>query len=228
MLGLAGPRAHEVLSSLLDPPAPVEALAPGGWGALFSVTLQGLPCRIFEDARWPVPFYHLSIPSMALGQLLRILDEGCRQEGGRAAGGLATRLARIEAGIPYQGEDLDDRTIPLEAGLEDALSEDKGCYPGQEVIARIINLGHPTRWLRRLSLDGEHCVATDAPLTINEREAGRVTSSVSWPGLGRTEALGYLKWSDREAAEVQIRLGETNQKYAARVRPLKGDWDNES
>ena len=220
-LGLAGPRAHEMLARLLDPPAPSEALAPGGWGGLFSVTLGGLPCRIFEDARWPFAYYHLCIPPMALEQVARLLDEACGREGGRAAGELAARLARIEAGIPRQGQDLDDRTIPLEAEMRDALSEDKGCYPGQEVIARITNLGHPARLLRRLSLEGEHAIPAEAKLTVEGREAGCVTSSATWPGLGRTEALGYLKWADREAQAAEINLAPGDRRVPARVGPLK-------
>ena len=63
---------------------------------------------------------------------------------------------RILAGTPRWGYELDDRVLPAEAGLEErAISFTKGCYPGQEPVARLHHRGHPNRTLRVLAVDGE-------------------------------------------------------------------------
>ena len=77
--------------------------------------------------------------------------------------------------------------------------------PGQEVIARITNLGHPARVLIRLSFAGEHPIAAGSRLFIDGDDAGQITSSITWPGLERTEALGYVAWAWRNAPGVTIR-----------------------
>lgn len=206
-VGLAGPAAPGVLLSLIDMPMDRAIIEQNRWVGFFTITLDGLPCRVFGDGRWSVPYYHLSIPRMAAAQLLRVLDDAVRLAEGRAAGCMAADLLRIESALPLFGLDADERTIPLEAGLHDAISTDKGCYPGQEIIARIINLGHPARCLSRLSLGEEVDVHAGAALLHEEKELGRVTSAVTWPGLGRTEALGYLNWDQRRLKEVLVSAG---------------------
>ena len=85
--------------------------------------------------------------------------------------------ARIEAGVPRQGFDIDDRTIPQEAALElDAVSFTKGCFVGQELVCRIDTRGHVNRQLRRLrATAGE--LARGAEVTLDGKAVGEVTSS---------------------------------------------------
>ena len=83
--------------------------------------------------------------------------------------------------------------LPAEAGLDErAISFTKGCYPGQEPIARLHYRGHANRSLRVLALDGEHEPATDAELTHEGKAVGRVTSSVRDPEAG-VVALAYVR-----------------------------------
>lgn len=85
--------------------------------------------------------------------------------------------ARIEAGVPRQGADVDERTIPQEAGLErDAVSFTKGCFVGQELVCRIDTRGHVNRYLRRLR--AQHPVAAGQAVLLDGREVGAVTSAV--------------------------------------------------
>lgn len=222
VVGLAGPAAPRVLRELAEQPP--EGLAPdwerGRWAGPLALSLGGLACRAFGDGRWNVPYYHLCFSRADASEMVKVLEEACRREGGQAVGELACELARMEAGIARFGVDTTERTIPLEAGLVGAISFGKGCYPGQEIIARITNLGHPARELVRLSMAGERKVEPGAPVFVGDQEAGAVTSAVTWGGLGRTEALGYLKWEAREAAEIEIRMAAGS--VAARVGPLKG------
>ncbi|MGH3036674.1 MAG: YgfZ/GcvT domain-containing protein [Gaiellaceae bacterium] len=86
---------------------------------------------------------------------------------------------RIRAGTPRFGSEIDDRVLPAEAGLvERAVSLTKGCYPGQEPIARLHHRGHANRGLRVLGIEGEELPEPDAELRLGEKAVGRVTSAV--------------------------------------------------
>jgi folate-binding protein YgfZ len=104
----------------------------------------------------------------------------------------ALEALRIRAGTPRFGREIDDRVLPAEAGLvERAVSLTKGCYPGQEPIARLHYRGHANRGLRVLVVEGEELPEPDAELRLGEKTVGRVTSAV------RTEdgivALAYVR-----------------------------------
>ena len=102
---------------------------------------------------------------------------------------------RIEAGVPRFGQDMDDETIPLEAGLEStAISTTKGCYVGQEVIIRVLHRGHGriARKLAGLRLEGSVAPAPGASVTAHDRDAGIVTSATVSPSLNAAIALAYL------------------------------------
>jgi tRNA-modifying protein YgfZ len=100
-------------------------------------------------------------------------------------------LMRIESGVPRWEREIDDRILPAEAGLDEThVSFSKGCYPGQEPVARLHFRGHPNRGLRVVELDEtpEH----DAPLLHEGREVGRVTSAARRPD-GTVVALAYVR-----------------------------------
>lgn len=99
---------------------------------------------------------------------------------------------RLRAADPAVPSELSTNTIPLEAKLEDAVHENKGCYPGQEVIERIRSMGQVPRQLARLRGQGQPPVAT-AELRSGDQVAGHVTSSAIDPVAGGWVALGYVK-----------------------------------
>ena len=100
---------------------------------------------------------------------------------------------RILARTPRLGRELDDRVMPAEAGLEGrAISFTKGCYPGQEPVARLHYRGHPNRGLRVLAVDGDDPPAYDAELTLDGKSVGRVTSAAPDPAHG-VVALAYVR-----------------------------------
>jgi tRNA-modifying protein YgfZ len=105
------------------------------------------------------------------------------------------QAVRIEAGVPLFGRDMDEDTIPLEAGIESrAISFTKGCYVGQEVIIRVLHRGHGrvARKLVGLTLDGDHAPEGGAVVRSGDREIGHVTSAAMSPALTRPIALAYL------------------------------------
>ena len=106
---------------------------------------------------------------------------------------------RIEAATPRFGREIDDRVLPAEAGLvERAVSFTKGCYPGQEPIARLHYRGQANRRLAVLELDDDHSPAFDAELRRADKVVGRVTSSV--PGL----ALAYVRKEVEAGADLDL------------------------
>jgi len=105
---------------------------------------------------------------------------------------------RIAAGTPRFGRELDDRVLPAEAGLDErAISFDKGCFPGQEPVARQRYRGKVNRRLRVLDVDGD-VPAAETPVAFEGREVGRITSAV--PGL----ALAYVRVEVPDDAVLSI------------------------
>ena len=114
----------------------------------------------------------------------------------------ALEAVRVEAGIPRQGDDIDDTTIPQEAFLErDAVSFTKGCFLGQELVCRIDTRGHVNRSLRGLTVSGE--VAPGAEVHAGEKVVGRVTSVARSPRRG-VIALAMLRREVEPGASVSV------------------------
>jgi tRNA-modifying protein YgfZ len=110
-------------------------------------------------------------------------------------------LLRIRAGTPAWGKEIDDRVLPAEAGLtERAVSFTKGCYPGQEPIARLHYRGHANRGLRVLSLDS--LPAPEAEIVYDGKPVGRITSAAA--GDDGAVALAYVRREVPEDAELAV------------------------
>ena len=145
--------------------------------------------------------FDLFIPNNSLGAVADKLIAAAKQIGGRAVGWQAFETARIEAGIPRFGADMDETNIPLECGIESrAIVYNKGCYIGQEVINRIHSVGHVNRELRglRLANDLKTLPQKHDKLFHAGKEVGYVTSAVKSPTFGNI-ALGYVR---REANQI--------------------------
>ena len=109
-------------------------------------------------------------------------------------GHAAFELLRTEAGLPRYGAELDERTLPPEAGLEArAISYTKGCYLGQEIVERIRSRGHVNRKLVGLTLGAGPLPPRGAKLAKDGKDAGFLTTAIESPTLGRRIALGYLR-----------------------------------
>lgn len=184
LLSLIGPAADSVTGAVLSDVehASVE-LSVNGVGALAVRTDVGvdLLCAA-EDA-----------PQLTAALLAR---------GARTVGEDAAECLRIERGRPRYGIDLDDSVIPEEAGLnERAVSFTKGCYVGQETVARLHWRGRPNRHLRGLRLSEP--TATGAELRLGERVLGRVASTTISPALGPI-ALALLRREVEPGARVDV------------------------
>jgi folate-binding protein YgfZ len=146
--------------------------------------------------------FDLFIPNNSLGAVADKLIAAAKAVGGRAVGWRAFETARIEAGIPRFGADMDETCIPLECGIERrAVTYNKGCYIGQEVINRIHSVGHVNRELRGLQLasDLKTLPTRGDKLFHAGKEVGYVTSSLKSPLFNANIALGYIR---REVNQV--------------------------
>ncbi len=198
LLTVQGPQAQAVVRSLeIFPELPATALG-------FTKTTHNRLGEIYlmHHARLGSSGLDLFVPTPSLGAVADKLIAAAKTVGGRACGWRAFEIARIEAGIPRYGADMDETNLPLEAGLESrAVSYSKGCYIGQEVLNRIHSIGQVTKELRGLRLADD---LTALPLKGDKlfhagKEVGYITSAVKSPILGANLALGYVR---REANQT--------------------------
>ena len=131
--------------------------------------------------------------------------------GAEAVGQDALEVLRIEAGIARYGMDVDETNVVLEAVPDDAVSFTKGCYIGQEIIARIHWRGHIAKKLTGLVFDDEGAPARDDKIrSLDGKEIGRLTSVTFSPRTGgRRVALGYVKYDYlAPGTKVRVQSGE--------------------
>lgn len=193
-ISVVGPRAAEALAKLaLGLSVDAEALTSaeeGRWWTRGSGEDGLLVVRTAEV--WPQAWTVYG-PGDAVAALWRAL----LREGAVAAGLGVWKTLTVEAGRPTFGADMDEGTLPPEAGIVDrAVDHTKGCYTGQEVIVRIRDRGHVNRHLRRLVLGegpapqpGTELVAADG----SGKVVGTVTSAVQSPAFGGVAALAYVR-----------------------------------
>ena len=146
--------------------------------------------------------------------------------GARPVGLDALEILRIESGLPRYGADMDETTIVSETNLDDAVSFTKGCYIGQEIIARIKYRGHVAKKLTGLVFADEVKLELGAKIHAADKEIGRITSSVLSPALERTVALGYVKY-DFLAAGTSVKVVSADEEVDAQVAELpfvRGSW----
>ena len=203
-VGVYGPRAHGVLVSVLE----AEEAAPATVAALRGLAdFHHLDFAFAGAAIWVsrVPDlggegFDCFVPAEVAGVLWS------RLLGSRATpvGRDATEIARVEAGRPAWGIDMDEGTLAQEATFDalGAISYTKGCYTGQETVARVHFRGHVNRCLR--GLHGAAVLPPGAELFADEKAVGTVTSSVVSPRLGAI-ALAMVRREVEPGAELAAR-----------------------
>jgi folate-binding protein YgfZ len=151
--------------------------------------------------------------------------------GARPTGFDALEVLRVETGVPRYGVDATEANVVLEVVNEaEAVSYTKGCYAGQEIIARIHWRGHVAKRLTGVIFDRETGPPTDGRLRVcgdDEREVGRITSSVFSPRLRRQVALALVKYDFlRPGTELKVFSGdeETCAAHVAELPLVRGSW----
>jgi glycine cleavage system T protein len=201
LLSLQGPRAAELLALVLEQNVPDLPSY-----AHMLCQLAGHQVRLIRRSHTGELGYQLLAPLGILPELWQTLWQHHAAYDLRAVGLETLEVLRVEAGLPVYGRDMTDDTIPIEANLTDAVSYTKGCYIGQEVIARLESRGHVNRKLVGLLLSGETLPEPGATILSSAREAGWVTSVAYSPARQQNVALGYVRrevWTPGTCLEVQ-------------------------
>jgi len=197
-LAFQGPRARPLLEKTfhIDLPAMQEF-------DHFPTNYAGFPVRVVCASSTGEEGYEVWVGAKGM---LAIWAAACGQAPTYdmlPCGSEALESLRIEAGIPRYGQELGEDTLPLEAGLFNALSFNKGCYIGQEIVERARSRGHINWKLLGLVVDAAVPPQPGEKLVSDEKQVGEVTSACISPSLGKTIALAYLR---REVAEPGTKL----------------------
>jgi folate-binding protein YgfZ len=219
LLSVQGPQAWAVVERLgLNFPMPEKQFQSR---SIKDETLGEIYCA--NQARIGSNGFDLFAPTQSLAALADKLIAAAKQLGGRATGWRALETARIEAGLPRFGAEMDATNLAPEAGLESrAISYTKGCYIGQEVIARIRTYGQVAKALRGLRFaDGpnDNLPARGDKIYAGEKEVGYVCSAIHSPALNVNIGLGYVRREHNQVGtELKVRL--TNGEAAAMIVAL--------
>ena len=129
--------------------------------------------------------------------------EAVRAGGAQPAGQVAVETLRIESGMPRYGLDVDDRVIPLEGGMADTVDFTKGCFIGQEVLAKMHNLGQPRRYLVGVLVEGQDPPVPETELVRDGKTVGLVKSGVYSEAVEQIVCLASVRRGN-EASGTQL------------------------
>jgi folate-binding protein YgfZ len=189
----------------------LDTLAPESWVEL---ELAGLPVAVARFGWSGEDAFQLFAPR---GSESGVVDALRAARGGDALFSCsmeALDVLRIEAGIPLLGAELDDEVFPDEARLDEAISRTKGCYTGQEIVARLYSRGAVNHLLVGLCFEGAEPPPVDTELVLEGRKVGEITSVCTSPSAGPI-GLGYVRRDYAEPGSV-LDAGGTG----AEVAPL--------
>lgn len=126
----------------------------------------------------------------------------------QAVGREAFEILRIEAGVPWPGAEIDESVILNELGTEEFVSFTKGCFLGQEIVARIKYRAHPPRLLKGFLVEGRVPIPPRSLLLLGEKSVGTITSSCFSPTLNRVIGMGFLNFGVEETTfEIKTSAG---------------------
>jgi folate-binding protein YgfZ len=206
LFALHGPKADTLLEAFLPD---ASRLPPY---ALCSVQIAGVGVTAARRKSVSAGHWALVVPRNAASTVWKAVEEA----GALPAGSLTYNALRIRAGIPAPGRELSTDYIPLEAGLWDEVSFAKGCYTGQEIIARMESRGRLAKTMVQMRLNAP--VEAPAELLHDGKAVGTLTSSVTTPD-GEIVGLGFVKLPLAEAG-LSLHVGDNS--TTAEVTALAG------
>lgn len=210
-LAFEGPQAAGLLGKTLHENLPVMKEFEH-----FATNYAGFPVRVVRISNAGEEGYEVWVGAKGMMGLWGAACGQAPSYGMLPCGTEALESLRIEAGIPRYGSELGEDTLPLEANLMNALSLNKGCYIGQEIVERARSRGHVNWKLAGVIVESAQPPARGEKLTFDGKEVGEVTSACVSPTLQKTIALAYLR---KEHLEAGTRL-KTSSGIAAEVASL--------
>lgn len=218
MLSVQGRKAAEVVRQVLD-----ETAASVARAGVATAQLESGKVTIIRATHSGEDGFDLLVDANA-AEHLRDLLIGADAS---TCGPEIAEILRIEAGIPLFGIDIDETKVVTETNLDDAVSFTKGCYIGQEIIARIKYRGHVAKKLTGVLLQQKVALESGAKiLSSDDKEIGTITSWTVSPQLKQTIALSYVKYDYLEPG-TKVRVVSAAQEFPATVTELpfvRGSW----
>jgi aminomethyltransferase len=217
-LSVQGARAEELVLRVLG-----EEAAHVARGRVARVERNGLALNVIRATHTGEDGFDIFV-SAAEAQAVR---DALAEAGAQEVGAEALETLRIEAGLPLYGVDVDESNVVLEAAQDEAVSYTKGCYIGQEIIARIHWRGHVAKRLAGVVLDeGGSFRRDDRVRSTDGKEIGRITSAVFSPRLQRFIGLGLIKYDYlKHGTEALVVSDEAEQAAHISDLPLvRGSW----
>ncbi len=198
LLSLQGPLSVPAAASVLGPE--VTALPMGG---VIQDEFEGTPLYMARVSHCGEDGVDLFVPAEKAPSLWASLCQHRPEFAVHSVGWQALNVRRTEAGIPWWGAELDATIVPLEARLDHAVDLRKGCYVGQEIIARIDARGHVNNLLSGFLVHGDALPPARAEIQHDGKRVGRVSTALHSLRLDRPVALGFLR---RELHEPGTRV----------------------
>ena len=217
LLALQGPKSPVVLENLAG-----SGIGLHNTNDIFTTNIGDLETRVICKSLTGEEGYILACSTNRKEDLLKALNKAGESVNLVSISTETRETLRIEAGLPIYGRDMDKSHILPETGLEHtSVSYHKGCYIGQEVIARIKTYGSPAFALMGIILDGDALPAMDATIKIKTKKIGVVKSSAYSPSLSKVIALAYLQKDFRSPDQTyEVNLNDTPAKITTCLLPF--------
>jgi folate-binding protein YgfZ len=218
MLSVQGRKASDIVSQLLGPTSadiPRDGVLETSWNQIDLTVIRA--SHTAEDG------FDLVVSNEHAPRLWEALTTA----GAQPVGYDALQTLRVEAGIGYYGREMDQTNVVTEANLDEAVSYTKGCYIGQEIIARIKYRGHVAKKLSGLVFEKGESVEPGATIrSVEGKDIGRITSVTFSPHLKGTIALGYVRYEHLSAGtQVVVTNGDGNVNATIIELPfVRGSW----
>jgi len=206
LLAIQGPKSALTLKQLVD-----GLLLPQKPNDTATITLNNEKVLVINKSLTGEEGFVLAFPRPLKDFLIESLCRAGQKYGLIALGKDTREVLRIEAGLPLFGRDMDSKNVLPETGLEHtSVSYNKGCYIGQEVIARIKTYGFPPAALMGLIFEWDTLPPYDADIFMESKKIGKIKSSVPSIALGKIIALAYLQKDYRiPGREMQVTLQDS-------------------
>ena len=200
LLALQGPKSVQILESIFPAAQPLPEKTNG----LRAFTLDGQPALIINKSLTGEEGFLLAFPPQWKETAMQCLLEAEKNHPLIPIGSHAREVLRIEAGIPFYGKDMDEKNILPETGLEHgSVSYNKGCYIGQEVIARLKTYGAPNFALMGLVFEGDALPSPGSDIQLDSKKIGTIKSSIFSYSLQKGTALTYIQ-KDHRSPDIDL------------------------
>lgn len=198
VLSVQGEKSGEMIEQISDGKIPVE-------NEIAELNFRGENVLMTRSEHLSKDGFDLFVPKAVLDDLTETLNN----LGAIKIGDEAFETLRIEQGTPRYGVDMDETNVVLETGIDEAVNFNKGCYIGQEIIARIHFRGHVAKKLTGLVFENEDAEIAhgDEIKTPDDKNAGKITSVTFSPKLGKKIALGYVRYAFLEKG-ISLKVGD--------------------